>query len=105
MCMDFFKKLFELIIYNRENGEELEEQVFLLDDDDLEAESVVTFHPDGNGNLVFNVFSIEVWEMIDDISELTGRDKFSIIEGLCEEDGIESWVIDPREFPNDLNDL
>jgi hypothetical protein len=43
--------------------------------------------------------------MIDDISELTGRDKFSIIEGLCEEDGIESWVIDPREFPNDLNDL
>jgi len=104
--MDFFKKLFELILYNRENGEELEEQVFLLEDeDDLETESVVAFHPDGNGNLVFNVFSIEVWEMIDDISELTGKDKFSIIEGLSEEGGIESWVIDPREFPNDLDDI
>ena len=105
MIMDFFRKLFELILYSREGNAVDEQQVYLLDTgDDEETESVVSFYPDGYGNLVFNVFSIDQWEMIDDITQLTETDKFEIIKGLAETGEVETWTIDPREFPNDIED-
>jgi len=105
MIMDFFRKLFELILYSREGNDVDEQQVYLLDTgDDEETESVVSFYPDGYGNLVFNVFSIDQWEMIDDITQLTETDKFDIIRGLAEQGEVETWTIDPREFPNDIED-
>lgn len=42
--------------------------------------------------------------MINDISELTYKDKFAIIEDMVLSKEIESWVVDPNEFPNDLDD-
>jgi hypothetical protein len=41
--------------------------------------------------------------MMDDICELTGKDKFNVIEDLCRDGEIESWIVDPREFPDDLD--
>jgi len=102
--MDFFKRLFELIIYNKENGEELSKQVFLFEDEDTEKESVISFYPDKNGNIVFTLFNTDQWDMINDISELTYRDKFAIIEEMVSSKEIESWVIDPAEFPGDVDD-
>lgn len=102
--MDFFKRLFELIVYSREDGKEISKQIFLFEDEDTEKESIISFYPDGRGNLVFTLFNVEQWDMINDISELTHRDKFAIIEEMVTSKEIESWVIDPREFPNDLDD-
>jgi hypothetical protein len=101
--MDFFRKLFEFIA---SMGDDIfDEQVYMLDNDGAEEDaSVVTVHPDDTGNLVFSVFTLDEWEMIDDISELTGKDKFDIIQGLAEEDTIKTWVLDPKEFPNDFED-
>lgn len=46
--MDFFKRLFELIIYSKEDGEELSKQIFLFEDEDTEKESIISFYPDKN---------------------------------------------------------
>ncbi len=102
--MDFFKRLFELIIYNKEDGEELSKQVFLFEDEDTEKESIISFYPDKKGNIVFTLFNTEQWDMINDICELTNRDRFSIIEDMVSSKEIESWVINPDEFPNDIDD-
>lgn len=102
--MDFFKRLFELIIYSKDNGEEIDKQIFLFEDEDTDKESVISFYPDKNGNIVFTLFNTEQWDMINDISELTYRDKFAIIEEMVSSKEIEAWVVDPTEYPNDIDD-
>lgn len=62
---------------------------------------ILTVHSNDEGNVVFNTFSVEQWEMMDDIAELTQKDKFTIIEDLCRDGEIESWIVDPATFPDE----
>lgn len=83
-----------------------EKHAYLMDvengsENELE-QNMVTMYADSYGNLIFNVFSIDQWNMIDDIVELTGKERFEIIQGLSEDDSIKTWTIDPKEFPNEI---
>jgi|GEM_PF-4181568 len=70
--------------------------------DDGESEpNMITVYTDNFGNLNFNVFSIDQWNMIDDIAELTEQNKFDIIQGLSNDESVRTWTIDPSEFPNE----
>ena len=102
--MDFFKRLFELIANSKKDGEQISKQIFLFEDEDVEKENIISFYPNGAGNLVFTLFNVDQWDMINDISELTNKDKFAIIKEMVVSKEIESWVVDPKEFPNDLDD-
>ena len=101
--MEYLRKLIEFI--NSLGDDIFDDNVYIMDseDEDDSKSFILTVHSNDDGNVVFNTFSIEQWEMMDDICELTGKDKFNVIEDLCSDGEIESWIVDPKEFPDDLD--
>lgn len=71
---------------------------FVYDLEDDNTQRVVTIHADANGFMIFTIFSVEEWQMIESISELSDRNVDEIIREISEDESLTTITIDPTEF-------
>jgi len=71
---------------------------FVYDLEDDNTQRVVTIHADPNGFMIFTIFSVEEWQMIESIGELSERDVEDIVREISEDESLTTITIDPTEF-------
>ena len=71
---------------------------FVYDLEDDNTQRVVNIHADANGLMIFTIFSVEEWQMIESISELSDRNIDEIVREISEDESLTTITIDPTEF-------
>lgn len=71
---------------------------FVYDLEDDNTQRVVNIHADANGLMIFTIFSVEEWQMIESISELSDRNVDEIVREISEDESLTTITIDPTEF-------
>lgn len=71
---------------------------FVYDLEDDNTQRVVNIHADANGFMIFTIFSVEEWQMIESISELSDRNVDEIVREISEDESLTTITIDPTEF-------
>lgn len=71
---------------------------FTYDLEDDNTQRVVNIHADANGLMIFTIFSVEEWQMIESISELSDRNVDEIVREISEDESLTTITIDPTEF-------
>lgn len=66
--------------------------------EDDNSERVIVVQTDGDGMVVLTIFSLEEWQMIVDVAELTGQDLEQIITDVAFDSNIATIVLDPKDF-------
>lgn len=95
--MDFVRRILDFF-KDKVESEPNEFCSFVHRMDEDTSEYVVTAHADPTGYLVFSIFSLEEWQMVVDISELTSRKVEDIVREISDNDEITNIVIDPRDI-------
>lgn len=97
--MDFIRRLFNYLQRKQIDDNGL---VSFWPEQELQEEEhgpkIVTVHTDEDGMIVITIFTIEEFEMLKDIVELTQNDPYQIIKDVAEDSGITTIRFDPRQY-------
>lgn len=96
--MDFIRRLFNYLQRKQVDDNGL---VSFWPEQETEQEyspKIVTVHTDEDGMIVITIFTVEEFEMLKDIVELTQNDPYQIIKDVAEDAGITTIRFDPRQY-------
>lgn len=95
--MEFIRRILEFFSGSsmKRNGDMIN---FVYDLEDDNTQRVVNIHADANGLMIFTIFSVEEWQMIESISELSDRNVDEIVREISEDESLTTITIDPTEF-------
>lgn len=95
--MEFIRRILEFFSGSsmKRNGDMIN---FVYDLEDDNTQRVVNIHADANGLMIFTIFSVEEWQMIESISELSDRNIDEIVREISEDESLTTITIDPTEF-------
>lgn len=92
--MDYIKKILGYLKKRQEH----DGLISFEHETDYAEQRVITVHTNDDGMVVMTVFTLEEFEMLKNIVELTGSDPYDIIVDLVKENNITTIVFDPKEF-------
>lgn len=95
--LDFVRRILQFFTecVRHEDGDMIS---FLHHMEDDDSSRIVTLHADPNGFLIFTVFTPEEWDMVKDVSEITGSYVEDLVKDIAQENSVVQITIDPKEF-------
>lgn len=93
--MDLFRKILEFFSSSiREEDRGMVKFIYEIDG----SERVITVHADPYGLMIFSIFTVEEWQMVTDICDLTGHYVDDVIKDILEDNNIATITVDPKDF-------
>jgi hypothetical protein len=103
MGEESYKKLMNL--FSRMIKEQRSEIVEFAELNDPDLQKVITVHPNDEGNLVICVFTLQQWQMIQDVCLMTGKQEAEVVSGIEKENLVRKIILDPKKYPEQDLDL